>query len=410
MTLIEFFDRVPIDNIMGTLLLRPEHVVFVGCSHGQMNKQKLLYEQVLKARGIKTEIVLEYVNRNDLGETVQAFERLVTLYDDCVFDLEGGEEIYLVAVGMIMERYKNVRIQRINLETCKILDLNSQTKDPVIEGQDLSLSEYLTISGGSIVYERNEKSYTYDWNLNEAMITRIHTLWGICKDDIGAWNCTVNTLDKVGDECNLKDSLQWSFSPKNAQQTLDFKGDKYLLRRSLMQKLASQGYLQDLVMTDETVSFRFRDEIAKRILTTAGQILELWVARCLMALTDPRNRSKGVFHDVRVGVHIDWNQEDDQDKNQSVNEIDVIAMKKNAPVFISCKNGSFTVDELYKLHTVAHRFGGEHAIQILVASSLNENTQNGMYMIKRARDMGIRIIKNTDVLSFENLKHELGTI
>ena len=43
---------------------------------------------------------------------------------------------------------------------------------------------------------------------------------------------------------------------------------------------------------------------------------------------------------------------------ETKNEIDVMLMRGVVPVFVSCKNGAVKMDELYKLDTVAQRFGG----------------------------------------------------
>ena len=68
------------------------------------------------------------------------------------------------------------------------------------------------------------------------------------------------------------------------------------------------------------------------------------------------------------------------------------------PVFISCKNGVVDADELYKLNTVALRFGGKYAKKVLVATSIPKEKESGKYLIQRARDMNIKLI--TDVQKF----------
>ena len=63
------------------------------------------------------------------------------------------------------------------------------------------------------------------------------------------------------------------------------------------------------------------------------------------------------------------------------------------PVFVSCKNGDVQIDELYKLHTVARRFGGQNAKTVLVTTALGQ-LPNAKYIRTRAEDMGIRIVDN----------------
>jgi hypothetical protein len=291
-----------------------------------------------------------------------------------------------------------------------VQDLDEKTQDPVIKGQDLSLQEYLTISGGEIVYTRENCVKTYDWHIDQAMKNRIHVLWDICLQDIGRWNSTMNTLDKVGDHFQLKGKPMWSFFPNHARQSMAEQGNRYYLDRRLMQRLANERYILDLSMDENQVSFRFCDSTVERILTNAGQILELWVASVMMDAKDPNARGKALFHDIMVGVHIDWNREDNNEKIQTTNEIDVLAMKKNVPIFISCKNGGFTVDELYKLDTVADRFGGGYAIKILVASNFDTDASNNKYIMKRATDMGITLICNETVHSYDALKSRLESV
>ena len=48
-------------------------------------------------------------------------------------------------------------------------------------------------------------------------------------------------------------------------------------------------------------------------------------------------------------------------------------MRGLRPIFISCKNGSFLPEELYKLSAVAKHFGGEYAKKVLVTNYLSAN-------------------------------------
>lgn len=48
---------------------------------------------------------------------IDALSMFVEQYDDCVFDLTGGEDLYLVASGIVSERYrdKNIQMHRFNI-------------------------------------------------------------------------------------------------------------------------------------------------------------------------------------------------------------------------------------------------------------------------------------------------------
>ena len=93
---------------------------------------------------------------------------------------------------------------------------------------------------------------------------------------------------------------------------------------------------------------------------------------------------------METGVCIDWDGETKGADTE--NEIDVMMMRGMIPVFVSCKNGFVETDELYKLATVAERFGGKYAKKALVASSLDLGSSFGKILKQRADEMGIMIL------------------
>lgn len=123
--------------------------------------------------------------------------------------------------------------------------------------------------------------------------------------------------------------------------------------------------------------------------------------------------SKGnpVYNDVVNGVVIDWDGEfhDESLKQEydTENEIDILLMHNIVPVFISCKNGIVTADELYKLNTVAERFGGKYSKKVLVATSVSSLGEAGKYLRQRAKDMNIKIVEDVQTLDDCKLERKL---
>jgi hypothetical protein len=85
-------------------------------------------------------------------------------------------------------------------------------------------------------------------------------------------------------------------------------------------------------------------------------------------------------------------------------------MKGLVPVFISCKNGQYTSNELYKLRSVAERFGGEHAKKVLIATSMDPEHPSYLQFRQRAEDMKIRVIEDLTELSDREMEKRLRTI
>ena len=106
MTIIEFYDKSSIENIAGALLTNADRVIFVGDNHKVMERSIKYYNNILSNRCKNT--VLEHItiNRNNLFSIVDKLSSIIEKYDDCVFDVTGGEDLCLVAVGILTERYK----------------------------------------------------------------------------------------------------------------------------------------------------------------------------------------------------------------------------------------------------------------------------------------------------------------
>ena len=183
---------------------------------------------------------------------------------------------------------------------------------------------------------------------------------------------------------------------------------KILFAPWIFYELESQKLIESLTITDNAVSFVFKNKQVKRCLTIAGQVLELTVASKMRALTDAKGQQ--IYHDVRVGVVIDWDVTDEESDVRTINEIDVLAMKGACPIFISCKNGNFDSNEAYKLSTVAERFGAHYAKKVVIATELEKLGDRAEYLRARMVDMKIRCVEDVDAMSDTELERVLKTL
>lgn len=85
-------------------------------------------------------------------------------------------------------------------------------------------------------------------------------------------------------------------------------------------------------------------------------------------------------------------------------------MKGLVPILISCKNGMTDTDELYKLQTVANRFGGGYAKKVLITTYLRKSERSLESLKQRAKEMKIRLIENVHSMSFEEFKNKLKNL
>lgn len=402
MTYIEFFDRNASENICASLSNMPQRVILVGDRRKQMLKNIEFYREVFSGRGLSTEFICMTVTKNNLESIVSALCQIVESYDDCVFDATGGDDLYLVALGVVWQKYqgKNVKIQRFNLRSGTIQDCDA---DGVTTGREmpaLTVEENIRIYGGKVFYEEQIPLGTHVWSMGPEFEGDILRIWEICRRDPRAWNQQVSILE-AAEGCKLPDSalLTTEVSTHQLLQVTKKPDVSSLLHTDILLPLLQAELLEEFAESGGRLRITYKDRQVKRLLTKAGLALEMSVFQTLR--TVPDQKGQPVYNDVMTGVTIDWDGElfDPPRGNGPQNEVDVIAMRGMLPVFISCKNGLVDADELYKLYTVAENFGGQYVKKVLIATSLDPNSAYAQQLLQRAQELEIRVVTDWDSMS-----------
>ena len=72
-------------------------------------------QKVFADRGHNIEFLFKTVSKSNLDNAVELITEIVEAYDDCVFDITGGEEILTLALGIVYskypEKYTNSQVQ-----------------------------------------------------------------------------------------------------------------------------------------------------------------------------------------------------------------------------------------------------------------------------------------------------------
>lgn len=390
MTIIEFFDKDAIENVVSTLLCDPDRVVFIGNNYKRMNRAKARYQQVAEKYGRKAEFVVRGLERNDLWKIVETLEDVVNKYGDCTVDLSGGEELYLVAAGIVFQRLPGkLQLHRFNRNNETFYDCDAD--GCILHQQKLALSveDNITLYGGRIIYEDDVFPGTRKWDLNPEFRNDVDVMWRLCTEHTKVWNALLTKASNKGKEDPLQvhiDIVRYCMQEGTGEATIP----------PLFEELEKEGLIRHLRVDNYDLHFRCKDEQVLRCLTTAGLVLEL---KTTILLDDT-----GLYNSIMTGVRLDWDGRNAE--NNVENEIDVLAMRGLIPVFVSCKNGTeVDVDELYKLGTVAEHFGGKNARKVLVASyQLNEDFN------RRAHEMQIRVIDGVRTLSEVAFRNALYNI
>ncbi len=421
-TLIELFDRSPVENLLATLALRPDRTVYLGTDMRRITRQLPVYEEILRGRGIKTELSCRSAAKNDLDSTLNAIDSILDECSDeegeiCIVDMSGGDETLLLSVGIILgaragqgrrllafrcspltrmgsfflvRRGKNGKL----VVAREQMDFSSTGENPL----SLSVDEIVTLHGGKIT-ARNDRVLP-----GSAEAADIDALWELCTEDCAAWNATVNRFSTDVSKYAAGDGLY------SIPETAFGKG-KNKLDQSFFKSLCRKGLIHLDPFGDSGVFlFRYKNKIVKECLTKSGSVLEYMTLKTAMSVVE---NGRPLYDSAETGVILDW----DGQSNGTRNEIDVILTRGVTPVFISCKNGDVGVDELYKVAAVADRFGGDFSRRAILATSYfdpKSKAYPGPSAVNnvedRARDMGIRTVEQPHKMSEEEFAAALAKL
>lgn len=413
MTYIEFFDKSAAENIAACLTRAPDRVIYIGDNTKIIKKHIEYYKKVFENRGKNIEFIYKSLNKNNLESVVKLLSSIVEAYDDCVFDITGGDEIGTLALGIVYSRYpeKNIQIQRFNLRNGKIFDCDKDGMTIFEDEPQLSVDENIVIYGGSVVYGDVDGQDTYKWNLNPEFLEDISLIWDICKYNISSWNKQLSDFAAMEEVGKPADGGLTTIASKTALEFCSLYSARHSRSMGIINKLLRLGLLTQFEDDEGRLIISYKNKQVKRCLTKAGQALEMKIFVTAKGLTD--SNGLPVYNDVLNGVVIDWDgkvHDDSASSYDTENEIDVLLMHGTVPVFISCKNGIVTSDELYKLQAVAERFGGKYSKKVLIATSINDSTTAGRYLYQRAEDMGIRIMNDIHEMSDTALAKSLKNL
>lgn len=376
---IEFLDVEPIENVITCLNYKVDKVIFFG------------YEDVIAQKGQETELFLkkycgvstvEFYNLSKtnleeiMGEMSLVIEKEQTLSNQVFFDVTGGEGLILLAFGAL-SREKQLPMHMFDVESGWLYELNREVKPTLSETcvkdkKRMDIDTLIQIYGGIVNHSMHKDTKSLE-DPDFAKITA--ELWTICDKYKKTWNIFCEFLREY---CQPGYNLEVSMNLAEVNADISTKSKyKKSEMTNIFQECAAAGALENLYSDGQTCIFRYKNGKIQDQLWDAGSVLELHTYMEYSEVSD----------DCKVGVHIDWDGTIHGGWGRdTVNEIDVLALKGYIPTFISCKNGNVDQMALYELETVASRFGGKYAKKILVApQGLNKSHRI------RAREMGIEV-------------------
>ena len=380
MTVVECFDRDPLENIASCLSLVPDTLVFVG-NEEKMQKYVERYKQFFKNKNINTEIILCHADMNDINSIVDALDKIITPDEECVLDMSGGDGVALAAAGAFYEKHKaqyNISLQQFNILDASVSDLDGDHKTVIGNFPKITVKELISLYGGKVATKKAQPDNRYT-------VSDISSLWKLSVKNKKDWNKKLSILNEFEKHSGAKtDALYVSVNyqnVKNSVKDFDTKKNEFL---ALTDDLHKCGAIKIHNIAENILEYSYQNALICDCLNLAGNLLEY--------KTLFEGRKHPLFNDCLMSVNIDWDGvlNPDGKPKDTFNEIDCIFMHGLVPLFISCKNGEIKDEEIYKLNTVAERFGGKHAKKLLVSTNAFYKDQNTLRSFKqRASDTGI---------------------
>lgn len=403
MTIIECFENAAFENTISALTANPDKIIYVGADP-QMENRVNKHVQFLRSKNISPTVEICVINPNNLQEIVITLSDIILRENNCIVDVSGGEDLVLMAVGMVYQQYRNThpfQIQRVDVASGQIIDCDGDDATTFSGRIQMTVDELIALHGGIIVPENPQPSPSSD-------SADIDSLWDISKENSGKWNKFIGYLNEFrGKADGGSTGLTVQININQLSKSVHDFVDKFETVQNYLLRLERQGLILDCHLSYNRLHFTFKNELISRAMSRSGNVLEMKVffeARDLTVNGSP------YFNSCYLGVNIDWDgviHDTFQQEKDTRNEIDVVLMRGLTPIFISCKNGTIHEGEPYKLCAVAHRFGGKHAKKALIATDFPESKKAELSLLQRASDMDFTFVPEAAQLSKTDWKNLL---
>ncbi len=374
-TLIELYDRNTYDNLIAAMQLRPRRMIILGDSSTDTDDVKSRAGRFFALRGQRIELCVFKVEGNTLSAWTDILTRIFEKYPHSVLNINGGQDLMLVAAGIMLEKSR-LPMFRFDNRTGEITDIRG-CKGLVgkIKPPKLTVSQVLAIAGATI----GNSGRITSADLHAGMEDDVYKVWDIISENRNAWGRNTGYMQAL--------SMPNRSLRINAPVKIRINTNTYVqCNRAIMEALQDKGIISELRFSNDSVSFTYKNEILAHCLRDTGIWLEL--------VTYYEALSSGCFDDIRICGIIDWNTHEPSSPSTS-NEVDVITTRGSDSYFISCKTGSVSADTLNEIHTLAHRFGGENPHPVI--STAHDFSRISPGLDKRARDMGISVIGGREI-------------
>lgn len=382
---IEVFDTETIENIITCLHFKMDKVVFFGQRDTMDEESKKITKRALGELCSIYDVSFVEVSMKDIDRVLQEITKVVQREEKqggkCFFDLTGGVDTVLVALGMYSATH-NIPMHRFDIPNgeLRILNTDADHIDRCVTSRHIPLTiEKLVRLQGGVVDNSMQKHYKS--SLSDPELRQdIKNLWQVADSNMRLWNNFSSVLKAT--KTTVESDLNERLDRKKVQKVAGSNGviGSEAVFVSYLEQLEQAKCIEDLSTNGDYISFRYKTGQLRSCLLDAGSVLELH--------TYFDRLESGLYDGCKIGTHLKWGINAADDGYMVNNEIDVLLQQGYVLTFISCKAGAPDQMALYELDTVASRFGGKYARKELVTAAEIEPHHR-----QRAEEMGISVIE-----------------
>ena len=372
MTLIELYDKDAVKNILGVLTLLPDQVIYL---YDKEMRDETRFRGLEKCfRRHRSDIIVKTVPVDimDTRGIYETVKEIVSEFGECVIDLNGGSELMIIgtARAAIECKVKMYYTDIIRNEMRDIFHSDEKIRTPY-----LSLEDFVDARGAKFMGNSHKAPHPEDFN-------RILSMSHYIFKNLSQWRNTCAYLQTAMADVPSQETYM-----KRKMVIFRARGRSYSPDVNILFQFQKLGFIKNLCVTKEGIEFSFENPTIRQYMINFGVWLELFVYI--------NARQCGIFDDVVLGAMIDWNAYNGM--NIAGNEIDVIAMHKSMPIFISCKLRPADSAAINELVIEKKRLGGWFSKCIIVTFGNEKNDKTGTYY--RAEEMGVELLDRSDILS-----------
>lgn len=388
--LVEFYDEENLENVFSLLSAVYDRVLFItfsedGTDERFENDNGL--KKFIKSRvpDIKADALT--VEEKTFAGIVKVLSDVVNETDAYDFDLTGGSEMVIAAIGHVvgLSKNKNISIHQYDIETGDTVFRHPEyeTLERDQSAPRLTVPEIVSLYGGKVTARRDEMRP--DAGKLKAEVIK---LFSAVKNYSKEWNsfCTMPAEEfSENGRYRIRRFVENSGCMQTCRKIGDILEKEELISDIHADKEKGRFYFEYTLNCGKNLAFLY---------SKSGNVLEFYTYIAAI--------ESGVYTDVCISVDMDIDGIITTDNTDTTNEIDVMASSGHLPVCISCKNRAVINEYMYEICAVASAYCGKYAVPVIVSTVGNSEA-----IEKRAKAMGIVLIDNIANLTFADFKGKL---